>query len=265
MRTRSKTARPRSTMSRWPFVIGSNEPGKTASEPSGRFFFTLPPLRPAARPAFRAVVRSPPDSPLRLDIRAARFLVCSDRPARLARAPVEAQAVVADALLSGASEGAYCLRKRHACGSAPPPPPRPPREGALHRAARAAARRGRCRRAGPGRRRRTAFPGRPRAPIAVRASCRKTRTSPPARASARAFSFAASTAGAALSTRTTFAAPRESASSPTPPLPAKASRKRQPGMTGPGCRRATAGPARRSGGSSPPPPSSAAGPSPPPR
>ena len=105
-------------------------------------------------------------------------------------------------------------------------------EQALARRARAAARRGRCRRAGRGRRRRTRSPRRPAPRAPSRASCRNTCTSPPACASARAFSRAASTAAALLSTSTTRAAPRESASSPTPPLPAKASRKRQPGMRG---------------------------------
>src|SRR5512143_1274377 len=79
IRTRSKMRSPRSTMSRWPFVIGSNEPGNTASELSRRLLFISP--------FFRA-----------------------GRPGAAAKT-VEAQAVVADARLPPAREAAYSLRK----------------------------------------------------------------------------------------------------------------------------------------------------------
>src|SRR5512138_2869488 len=80
IRTRSNTRRPRSTMSRWPFVIGSKEPGKTASDPSRGLVFISRLLR-----------------------------------ARLVRrrgAAVEAQAVIPDPKQSPSREGAYSHRKR---------------------------------------------------------------------------------------------------------------------------------------------------------
>ena len=143
---------------------------------------------------------------------------------------VERELVVPDAHRARAREASYCLRERafvevlgdhHAIlrqqvlGLL---------EQRLVEGARRRADRGRRRRSGPPCRQ--ARPGRRASPGGT------TWTSPPAPASARTFSRMASMAARLWSTSTTRAAPRESASRPTPPLPANASRKRHPGRRG---------------------------------
>ena len=89
--TLSKSRAVRRTRSRWPFVTGSKKPGRRPASPR---YLSSPHLLSIRPHQSRAVASSSPAGPL------------------AARAPVEGQAVVADALLPGASEGAYCLRKR---------------------------------------------------------------------------------------------------------------------------------------------------------
>ena len=263
IRTRSNTARPRSTMSRCPFVMGSTEPGKTASEPSGRFFFTLPPSGPPpARPVALSCVRSPDLPSARPAAPRASSSAPIVRPASLTL-PVEAQASGRRPASLGAGEGPV-VPEGPACGSAPPPPPRPPRGAALRRAAQQ-------------RFVEVAVVGRVEVhdvklhPLVAEGPYRRSRVLPEdPHLAPGASPLARSPSPPRPPPRT---CPRERPS----PRRARAPRARprrcrrthrgsgNRGSPAPGCRRATAGPARRWGGSRRPRPSSGAGPSPPPR
>ena len=175
--------------------------------------------------------------------------------ALLAVAAVEAEPVVARPAPRGCARGALLSPGARACGSARPPPRRP-RPGARCRPAleqRLVERR--SRRAGRGRRRRSARPRRRSAGSATRASCRKTCDLAARRRAARSVrrDGARPRRRARRRRAPPARAPRESASRPTPPLPANASRKRQPGdARAPGCRTASAARARRWAASSRP-------------